>query len=124
MPAARKVWQPRFSAVRGCPWPSRRFSIRVSPDAINMGQGKRLMAVNVAHDKSEDAVAWLNGRSSLDRNPLDLVERDGLAGSVVELSRPGVLVPGDPLRVLEAAAVAQVLSDACCAEGVAAEVIG
>ena len=37
----------------------------------------------------------------LDRNLLDFVERDGVTGTVVELSRPRALMRGDVLSLLK-----------------------
>ena len=54
-------------------------------------------------------------------NPLDLVERDLVAGAVVELGRARRLVRRDLLRVLQRAAVLEVGGDAGGAEGVAAD---
>src|SRR5574337_793308 len=57
---------------------------------------------------------WLNC------NPFDLIERDLVAGAVVELGRPWRLVGRDSLGVFDGAAVLQVGSDAGGPEGVAA----
>ena len=58
------------------------------------------------------------GRSDVDT--LDFVERDFLAEAVVELGGTGGLVPGDPGRDLEVAAVSKVLGDPGPAEAVGA----
>jgi len=59
-----------------------------------------------------------------DRDPFDLVERDFIAGPVVELCRPWGLVSGDRLRVLDRAPVLKVGSDPGSPEGVAARRVG
>ena len=57
----------------------------------------------------------------LDMNPLDFVERDLLAQAIVELGGAGGLVPGDPGRDLEVAAVPKVLGDPGPTEAVGAD---
>ena len=57
----------------------------------------------------------------LDVNPLDLVERDLLTETIVELGGAGGLVPGDPGRDLEVATVSKVLGDPGAAEAVGAD---
>ena len=56
-----------------------------------------------------------------DVDPLDLVERDLLTEAIVELGGAGGLVPGDPGRDLEVAAVSKVLGDPGAAEAVRAD---
>ena len=60
-------------------------------------------------------------RFNLDRNLLDLVQRNFILPAVVELRRPGRLVIGDVLRGFEGALVLQVRGDAGRAEGVVAD---
>ena len=60
------------------------------------------------------------GEPGLDMNPLDLVERNLLLDPVVELRRPRRLMPGDPRRYLQIAAVPEILRDSCSAETVCA----
>src|SRR4051812_5221796 len=59
--------------------------------------------------------------SSLNYNPLYLVERNLIAGAVVEQGGPGRGVGGDPLGVLDGAAVLAEGGDAGGPEGVAAD---
>ena len=54
---------------------------------------------------------------NLDRNPLDLIERNLILPPVVELGRPRALVVGDMLRGFKRAVVLQVRGDAGCPEG-------
>src|SRR5262245_9874187 len=58
---------------------------------------------------------------ALDDDAFDLVERDLVASTVVELSRPGALMSRDSLCVLDGPAVLEVGGDAGRAEGVAAD---
>jgi hypothetical protein len=60
-------------------------------------------------------------RPALNRNPLDLVERDFVTGPIVELGGARAFVRGHGLGVFERAASLEVGSDAGCAEHVAAE---
>ena len=59
----------------------------------------------------------------LDHDPLNFIEGDLIAGSVIELGRLRRLVSGDLLRLLDGAAVLQVGGDAGGPEGVAADPI-
>ena len=56
-------------------------------------------------------------RGVLDRNFLDVVGRDGVAGAVVEFGCPGAFVRGDLLGLVERAAIFEVGGDAGRAEG-------
>ena len=56
-------------------------------------------------------------------NSLDLIERDLIAGAVIELGRARGFARGDGLRVLERAAGLEIGGDARGAEGVAAALL-
>ena len=58
--------------------------------------------------------------SASDDDPFDLVEADGVAGSVVEFRRSGRLVAGDALGVLQPTAAVQVGGNPRGSKGVAA----
>ena len=55
---------------------------------------------------------------TLDHNPLDLIEADLIVAAVTQAGRPGGFVILHLLSHFELAAVAQVLGDAGCPEGV------
>jgi hypothetical protein len=57
----------------------------------------------------------------LDRDPLDLIERDGVAGAVIELGRPRALVRRHGLCILERAAGLEIGGDAGRPEHMAPE---
>ena len=57
----------------------------------------------------------------LNRNALDLIQRDRIVGAVIELGGARALMCGHRLRVLESAAGLEVGGDAGRAEDVAAE---
>ena len=61
---------------------------------------------------------------SLDMNPLDLIEREFLFGSVVKLRGAGRFVARNLRRNLQRASIAQVLGDAGTAEAVTGDLIG
>ena len=58
--------------------------------------------------------------STLDQNPLDLIQADGVAGAVIQLGRARRFVVGDLLRMLEYTTVLQVRRNARSSERVAA----
>jgi len=58
-----------------------------------------------------------------DRDPLNLIEGERIAGAVVQLGGAGRFVRGNGLGVLDGAAVFQVGGDAGGAEGVAADAV-
>jgi hypothetical protein len=58
---------------------------------------------------------------SSNRNSLNLFERNGISGAVVELGRPRRGLGGNPLGLFERAAIFEVGGDAGGAEGVAAD---
>jgi hypothetical protein len=60
----------------------------------------------------------------LDHDPLDFIERNLVAGAVVELSRLRGFVSGDLLGMLDGAAVLQIGSDAGGPEGMATDHFG
>src|SRR5271157_1455474 len=60
----------------------------------------------------------------LDHDPLDFIERNLVAGAVVELSRLRGFVSGDLLGMLDGAAVLQIGSDAGGPEGMATNRFG
>src|SRR4051794_23516807 len=64
---------------------------------------------------------WTPLGSPLDRYPLSLVHADLVARAVVELGRPGRLVGGDHLCLLDCSTVFQVGSNAGRANRVAAD---
>ena len=57
----------------------------------------------------------------LDRDPLDLIERDRVVGTIVEFRRARAFMRGHSLRVLQRAAGFQIGGDAGGTEGVAAD---
>src|ERR1700730_6442736 len=61
------------------------------------------------------------GEGLLNRNALDLIQRDRIVGAVIELGGARALMCGHRLRVLESAAGLEVGGDAGRAENVAAE---
>lgn len=64
------------------------------------------------HSKADQA-------AQLDRDSLDLIERDLIGRAVVKLCGPRAFVSSDCLSVLERSAIQQIGRDACRAEGVA-----
>jgi hypothetical protein len=58
---------------------------------------------------------------ALDRDPLDLIERDFVASPIIELGRARAFVRRHHLRVLQPAAGFQIGGDARGAEGMAAD---
>lgn len=61
--------------------------------------------------------------STSNLDPLDLVERDGVAGAVIELGRPRAFMRCHSLRVLERAAAFKIRCDSGRAEHMAAETL-
>ena len=58
----------------------------------------------------------------LQHDPLDLIERDLVVATIVELGCPRALMRGHLLRVFEEPAIREIDRDAGCPEGMAAEV--
>jgi hypothetical protein len=58
----------------------------------------------------------------LNYDPLDLIERDLIAGAIVELGRARTLVRRHKLSILQSAAVVEIGCDPRCAERVAANI--
>jgi len=59
------------------------------------------------------------GKRALDANSFDLIERNFVAASVIQLGRARAFICRDCLSLLNRAAVFQIVRDASCSEGMA-----
>ena len=100
------------------------YTMSVAPPRLNWpgGGGKRCLGrMELARFRGRLKTV---GTKRSDVDPLDLVERDLVVQPVVELGGAGGLVPRDPCRDLEVAAVSQVLGDPGAAKAVGADLGG
>ena len=63
-------------------------------------------------------------RGELNNDPLDLIEADVIARSIIELGRPGALVGSNTLSIFNCTSVFQIGGNACSSEGMAADRLG